>query len=122
MLWEVIATDVFDGWFGQLTQKERKRVAASIGLLEQFGPALRHPHSSDIRGSRHGGMRELRIQVGGLPYRVLYAFDPNRDAILLLGGDKTGDEAWYTKNVPIADDLFDQHLEALKKEKEGQDG
>lgn len=119
MLWNVITTDSFGLWFDQLTQKERKRVAASIGLLEQFGPALRHPHSSDIKGSKHGGMRELRIQVGGLPYRVLYAFDPNRDALLLLGGDKTGDEAWYTKNVATADALFDEHLVTLKKAKEG---
>lgn len=119
MLWNVLATDEFDQWFSQLNQKERKRVAAAMGLLEQFGPTLRHPHSSDIKGSRHGGMRELRIQVGGAPYRVLYAFDPRRDALLLLGGDKTGDEAWYTKYVPIADALFDRHLESLKEEKNG---
>ena len=61
-------------------------------------------------------MRELRIQHKGLPYRVLYAFDPIRHALLLLGGNKTGKDDWYDKNVPIADKLYDEHLKLLKKE------
>lgn len=61
-------------------------------------------------------MRELRVQIDGRPFRVLYAFDPRRAAILLIGGDKTGNERWYEINVPIADRLYDEHLEALKKE------
>lgn len=65
-------------------------------------------------------MRELRIQYAGWPYRILYAFDPLRNAILLIGGDKTGQGRWYEIYVPIADDLYDIHLEIL--EKEAQDG
>lgn len=61
-------------------------------------------------------MRELRTQHEGRPYRTLYAFDPRRAAILLIGGDKTGDARWYEKNVPIADDLYDAHLKDLVKE------
>ena len=61
-------------------------------------------------------MRELRTQSAGRPLRTLYAFDPLRTAILLLGGDKTGDDRWYEKSVPLADRLYDQHLEELKKE------
>lgn len=61
-------------------------------------------------------MRELRIQHAGRPYRVLYAFDPRRAAILLLGGDKTGQDRWYEQFVPTADALYDEHLETLKKE------
>ncbi len=61
-------------------------------------------------------MRELRVQHAGRPYRVLYAFDPRRSAILLIGGDKTGDDRWYEVNVPIADGLYDEHLETLRKE------
>ena len=61
-------------------------------------------------------MKELIIQHRGRPYRVLYAFDPRRCAILLLGGDKTGDRRWYKKYVPIADHLYDEHLENLRKE------
>ncbi|TAL89881.1 MAG: hypothetical protein EPN69_13410 [Rhodanobacter sp.] len=74
---------------------------------------LRFPHSS-INGSRHGNMRELRVQHGGRPFRVLYAFDPRRGAVLLLGDDKTGDDRSYKKHVPIADRLYDEHVKLLK--------
>lgn len=87
-----------------------------VGLLRRFGPALRRPHSGSITSSKHPNVRELIIQHAGRPYRVLYLFDPRRYAILLLGGDKTGDDRWYEKFVPIADRLFDEHLAALRKE------
>jgi hypothetical protein len=63
-------------------------------------------------------MRELRTQRGGRPLRTLYAFDPRRMAILLIGGDKTGDKRWYDVNVPVADRLYDEHLEQLRREGE----
>jgi hypothetical protein len=63
-------------------------------------------------------MRELRIQHRGRPYRILYAFDPRRSAILLIGGDKTGNDRWYDENVPRADRLFDEHLESLERDGE----
>lgn len=69
-----------------------------------------------INGSKHGHMRELRTQHEGRPYRTLYAFDPRRAAILLIGGDKTGNDRWYETQVPLADELYDEHLEELKKE------
>ncbi len=72
--------------------------------------------SSKVTASRHNHMRELRTQSGGKPLRTLYAFDPLRTAILLMGGDKTGDDRWYLKFVPLADRLYDQHLDGLKKE------
>jgi hypothetical protein len=61
-------------------------------------------------------MRELRIQHEGRPYRVLYAFDPRRAAILLIGGDKTGSNRWYEEYVPRGDDIYDQHLKELENE------
>ena len=85
-------------------------------LLQRFGPALRRPHSGVIAGSKHSHMKELIIQHAGRPYRVLYAFDPQRCALLLIGGDKTGDDRWYERFVPIADRLYDEHLAALEKE------
>jgi len=93
-------------------------VAATVGLLEKEGPRLPFPYSSGISGSRHSHMRELRIQHAGRPYRVLYAFDPRRCAILLIGGDKTGNDRWYEQVVPVADRLYDQHLETLRREGE----
>jgi hypothetical protein len=99
MAWEVEYTDEF----GAI-------------LLQTLGPNLRYPHSSGITTSRHPHMRELRVQHRGRPYRVLYAFDPRRVAILRLGGEKTGDDRWYDEFVPRADRLYDEHLATLRRE------
>lgn len=116
MKWEVEYTDAFGEWWNGLSEQEQESVDASVRLLEARGPALNFPHSSGIKGSKHGHMRELRTQHDGRPLRTLYAFDPRRTAILLLAGDKTGDDRWYDINVPIADRLYDEHLEQLRKE------
>jgi len=115
-MWEVEYTDEFSDWWETLTVNEQVDVAACVGLLEECGPNLKFPYSSGIQESAYGHMRELRIQHAGQPYRVLYAFDPRRTAILLIGGNKTGDDRWYEKYVPIADNLYKQHLDSLKKE------
>ncbi|MQU66044.1 addiction module toxin RelE [Pseudomonas sp. FSL R10-1350] len=114
--WEVEYTDEFGCWWEGLEEKEQVSVAASVKLLGQLGPGLRYPHSSDIKGSRHGNLRELRIQHAGRPYRVLYVFDPRRCALLLLGDDKTGRGRWYEEHIPQAERLYDEHLETLLKE------
>lgn len=116
MSWEVEYTDEFEVWWLALDDAERESVKSSVGLLEAQGPHLGHPHSSGIASSRHGHMRELRVQHEGHPYRVLYAFDPRRTALLLIGGDKTGKDRWYDEFVPVADRLYDDHLVALRKE------
>lgn len=116
MKWDVEYTDEFGAWWKGLTEAEQESIRASVRLLGEFGPNLRFPHSSGINGSKHGNLRELRVQHAGRPYRVLFAFDPRRCAILLLGGDKTGDDRWYDENVPIADRLYDEHLDTLRKE------
>jgi hypothetical protein len=116
MEWDVEGTNEFDRWFDELTEDERGAVIRAVDRLEADGPNLKFPRSSDIRRSRHSNMRELRIQHAGRPYRVLYAFDPRRTAILLLGGDKTGDSRWYERNVPIADKLYDVYLRELDEE------
>jgi hypothetical protein len=116
MEWEVEYTDEFGVWWETLTEMEQASVDATVCLLEEYGPHLRFPYTSGIKNSRHSNMRELRIQHAGRPFRVLFAFDFRRCAILLLGGDKTGDDRWYDKNVPIADRLYDDHLKTIRKE------
>ncbi|MFM7760492.1 MAG: type II toxin-antitoxin system RelE/ParE family toxin [Burkholderiaceae bacterium] len=116
MAWDVEYTDEFGLWWATLSEGEQESLAASVGLLEERGPNLGFPHSSGINGSKHAHMRELRTQHDGRPFRTLYAFDPRRAVILLIGGDKTGDNRWYEKNVPIADKLYDEHLRQLRKE------
>lgn len=116
MGWNVEYTDEFGSWWEQLSESEQESLAASVRLLEERGPLLGFPHSSGIHGSRHSHMRELRTQQGGRPLRTLYAFDPRRSAILLIGGDKTGDARWYEVHIPLADQLYDEHLVQLRKE------
>lgn len=115
-MWQVEYTDEFGEWWDMLSENEQVDIATIVGLLEHHGPNLKFPHSSGINGSKHSHMRELRIQHKGQPYRILYAFDPKRIAILLIGGNKIGDDRWYEKYVPIADQLYDEHLASLKKE------
>ena len=115
-MWNVEYTDELGAWWAELTEAEQESIDASVRLLEQKGPNLGFPHSSGIEGSRHAHMRELRVQHQGRPYRIIYAFDPRRCAILLLGGDKTGNDRWYIVHVPIADNLYDTHMESLRKE------
>ncbi|MDP9112446.1 MAG: type II toxin-antitoxin system RelE/ParE family toxin, partial [Acidobacteriota bacterium] len=99
MGWDIEFTDEFEGWWSGLTESEQGKVDAAVRALEASGPNLPYPLSSDVKGSRHGQMRELRIQAHGRPFRVLYAFNPKRNAILLVGGDKTGNDRWYEVNV-----------------------
>ena len=114
---EVEYTAEFEQWWDDLSEDGQVAVAAYVSLLEQYGIGLGFPYSSDIKIASHTQMRELRPVHKGTPYRVLYAFDPRRTAILLLGGDKTGNPRWYEEFVPVADRLFAEHLAELAKEK-----
>ena len=102
---------------GEAFRRKNKRVFQRLSVSwKKKGPSLRRPYVGSIVASRHPNMKELIIQHAGRPYRVLFAFDPKRHAILLIGGDKTGNASWYDEFVPRADDLFDEHLAELKKE------
>ena len=116
MVWNVEYIDEFAHWFNSLTDEQNDDVDAMVTLLEQRGPQLPFPFSSGVNGSRHSHMRELRVQSGGDPIRIFYAFNPLRTAILLIGGDKTGDDRFYETMIPVADKLYDEHLEELKDE------
>ena len=116
MAWDVEYTDEFGEWWNGLTDGEQKDIAVVVGLLTEHGVDLAFPYSSKISGSSFSSMRELRIQHKGEPYRILYAFDPRRFAILLLGGCKTGNNRWYEIHIPRADKLYHEHLHALAKE------
>jgi hypothetical protein len=110
-------SDEFGEWWDGLSPEEQESVRAYVKLLEDFGVALKYPYCSGVKMSSHPHMRELRVQHGGRPYRILYAFDPRRTAILLIGGDKTGNDRWYEIVVPIADKIYDNHLAELERER-----
>jgi hypothetical protein len=116
MAWGVEFTEEFEAWWTNLTADEQEDIDAIVGVLEDKGPGLRRPYVGPIVTSGHQNMKELIIQHAGRPYRILFIFDPRRVAILLLGGDKTGNSRWYEEFVPRADKLYDEHLAQLRKE------
>lgn len=115
-MWDIEFTDDFGEWFESLTEREQDAIDRGVRMLEQLGPGLGRPHVDTVKGSKHDNMKELRTQVGGRPLRTFFAFDPRRTAILLVGGDKTGDRRFYERMIPIADDLYDVYLRELRRE------
>ena len=116
MPYEIGVSNEFKGWYEDtLSEAEQLSVERVVEMLAEAGPMLGFPYSSGIQGSRFSHMRELRIQHEGRPYRVLYAFDQRRMALLLIGGDKSGDDRWYEKAIPRADVIYGKHLKELGK-------
>ena len=110
--------ELIAGWLTSLDSGSQEQVVAAIELLEEQGPRLGRPLVDTIKASRHKNMKELRPgSTGRSELRILFAFDPKRQAILLIAGDKSGNwTRWYKRNIPIADDLFDKHLQNLRGE------
>jgi hypothetical protein len=109
-VWDVEYTEEFGAWWGDSEPGDQERLTAAVELLEKLGPSLGRPLVDTLKGSKHPNMKELRPGT----VRVLFAFDPRRTAILLLGGDKSGHwKDWYVEAIPEADRLFDDHLESL---------
>ena len=114
-MWDVEYTDKFGTWWDELTEDEQERIAAAVELLQEIGPVLGRPSVDTLEASRHSNMKELRPRGGHL--RILFAFDPRRTAILLVGGDKSGQwSRWYENAIPEADELYDEHLQTLHDE------
>ncbi len=115
-MWEVEVTDQFVEWWQNLSVDQQESVTDRVDLLADRGPDLGRPVVDRIQTSRHHNMKELRAAKEGA-LRVLFMFDPRRQVILLLGGDKSGAwNDWYEWAVPLADDLYDDYLEELKDE------
>ena len=117
MTWQVDIAAIAD-WLQALDDDSREQVVAAVDLLEEHGPHLGRPLVDTVSGSRHRRMKELRPgSSGSSELRILFAFDPGRQAILLVAGDKSGNwKSWYRRNIPLADDLFDEHLRTLEGE------
>lgn len=114
-MWSV-DIELVAGWLASLDDDSRDQVVAAVELLEDQGPHLGRPLVDTVVTSRHKNLKELRPGSSGrTELRVLFAFDPARSAILLVAGDKAGNwKRWYRHNIPVADDLFDDHLRTLK--------
>lgn len=115
-MWEVEVTDQFIEWWEDLATDQQAAIEARVELLSEEGPSLGRPAVERIHSSRHHNMKELRASAGGA-LRVLFMFDPRRQVILLLGGDKgSAWDEWYQRAVPMADELYDVYLGELRKE------
>ena len=116
MEWNIVFDPDFRIWFYQQEQGFQNETFAGLGILAEFGPQLGRPRVDTLEGSSFKNMKELRIQYKGEPWRILFAFDPKRQAILLVGGNKSGNKKWYHENIPIADQRYEKYLEILKEE------
>lgn len=119
MVWDVQIGDVFEKEFDALAEEVQDEILALARLLSQFGPQLGRPRVDTLNGSRHANMKELRFSAADGEWRVAFAFDTRRKAILLVAGDKSGvsGKRFYRELVRKADERFDAHLEGLKRQR-----
>ena len=125
MTWIVLFHDAFDTEFAALVEDLQDELLAHAQLLAEFGPNLGRPTVNTLKGSRHANMKELRFAWNGQVWRVAFAFDPQRQAILLVGGDKCGADQrrFYKRLLTVADERYDDHLGSLvQPSKESKNG
>jgi hypothetical protein len=118
MSFTVIVTDVFETWFRRQTKELQRRRLMHLELLAEYGPQLARPYADTLKGSNLKHLKELRVQYKQDPCRIIYAFDPKRQAVVLLGGNKAGDKQWYAKTIPQAEQLYQHHLTTLEDKSE----
>jgi len=111
MNWNVDIDSEFEREFNAFPQKTQDKISSLVRLLGKVGPSLGRPHVDTLTGSKYPNMKELRCTVTNGVWRIAFAFDPDRHAILLAGGDKSGDKRFYEVLIARADDRFDRHLE-----------
>lgn len=116
-MWNILTTEVFDEWFLAQNEILKEDVLAMIGLLEDLGPHLGRPYVDTLKGCVFPNMKELRIQHAGNPIRAFFAFDPQRQAIILCAGDKTGKNElqFYRSMILLAESEYRNHLANLER-------
>ena len=110
-MWKIVETSVFKEWFAELGTGVQADIVETATVLKNYGPRLGRPYVDSEKESRHSNLKELRVQSGGRPFRIFFAFDPKRQAVFLIGGNKQGDKRFYKRLIAKADDLFDEYLE-----------
>jgi hypothetical protein len=118
--WEIRVTNELLAWIGTLDERTKAQVVDAIDRLAEAGPALGRPLVDSIAHSQIGNLKELRPgSAGRSEVRILFAFDPGRSAILLTGGDKSGDwQGWYRRAIPRAEELYEEYLKEREAEEE----
>lgn len=116
MSWMIEFHPLFAEEFHNLSEAVQDMLLAEVGLLEQYGPSLSRPHVDTLNNSKHSNMKELRFKADDGVWRTAFAFDPERKAILLVAGDKSGvsEKRFYKQLIQKADDRFQDHLDQLQ--------
>ena len=115
-MWTVALAPEFEPELRVLSAEVRIELLAQARVIEQFGPATARPRVDTLKGSKHANMKELRFDADGGVWRVAFAFDPERNAVLLVAGDKSGgsERAFYRRLIAIAERRFDTHLDRMR--------
>jgi hypothetical protein len=114
-MWTIIRTEELAAWIKDLDDDAKEAIYHHLLILKELGPSLGRPYVDSVKESKHKNMKELRVSTKKRVFRIFFAFDPERTAILLIAGDKRGDKRFYQQIIPQADQLFDDHLEELRK-------
>ncbi len=117
-MWEISRTDEIIEWINELDDDAKEAILKNLIILKEIGPSLGRPYVDTINDSKYSNMKELRVQSKKRVFRIFFVFDPQQNAILLIGGDKRGDKRFYKTMIPIADELYDKHLEKLRGKNE----
>ena len=113
-MWEIERTDEIAEWISSLDDDAKESIFRDLMILKNIGPSLGRPYVDTVKKSRFTNMKELRVQSKLKVLRIFFAFDPERKAILLIGGDKKGDKRFYEKMITIADALYEKHVKQLR--------
>ena len=127
MAWQVVVVEEVRDWLHEMRRTDRATlhlISAAIDVLEMRGPSLGRPLADTVRGSRISNLKELRPgSSGGSEIRILFAFDSNRCAVLLAGGDKAGDwGGWYDENIPLAEGRYEKYVTNIEHRNSGGSG
>lgn len=114
-MWTINRTDEIAGWIVQLDDDAKEAIYKHLLILKNIGPSLGRPYVDTIKDSKYKNMKELRVQSKKRLFRIFFVFDPDRNAILLIGGDKRGDKRFYQRLTPIADKLYEKYLQERRK-------
>ncbi len=114
-MWTIGRTDEIARWIVQLDDDAKEAIYKNLLILKNIGPSLGRPYVDSIKDSKYKNMKELRVQSKKRLFRIFFVFDPDRNAILLIGGDKRGDKRFYQRLIPIADKLYEKYLQERRK-------
>ena len=117
-MWKILRTNEIVFWIRELDDGAKEAILKRLLVLREIGPSLGRPQVDTVKGSEYPNMKELRVRNRGRVFRIFFAFDPSRNAILLIGGDKRGDKRFYEEMIPKADELYRRHLAILRKNDE----